>query len=124
MGRRLGRQRGKAWWPASSGVAGVSPYEEKRGGGGWVWPAATWCGKGGGPGGRQRCGNDGRGDGRASSALRHAEEKGKMLGHPGKERKEVEEGVQPSDTRRGHGAWQRPGAGARSACDGEGSGGA
>jgi hypothetical protein len=33
MGRRLGRQRGKAWWPASSGVAGVSPYEEKRGGG-------------------------------------------------------------------------------------------
>jgi hypothetical protein len=53
--------------------------------------------------------------------------RGKALGHPGKERKEGgrgREGSSQATEQRGHGERQRPGARARCAHDGEGSGGA
>jgi hypothetical protein len=49
--------------------------------------------------------------------------KGKALGHPGKERKDGEGGVQPSDTAKRTRGTQQPEVGAQSAHGGEGSDG-
>jgi hypothetical protein len=57
VNRRLGRQRGEARWPASSGVAGASLHEERRG------VAGGHTVQKGGPGGRQRRGSGGRDNG-------------------------------------------------------------
>jgi hypothetical protein len=114
--RRLGRQRGKVWRPVSSGVAGASPYGEKRRG---VGDGSSRRPRDTEGGGLRTADSDAATMGAVTvkRAPRCAARKkrGTTLGHPGKEQKEGKGGVQP----RGHGARQRPRARAWSTCGGE-----